>query len=409
MSPAPDTSTRQERSGRSGAGSLTEPTEGRPGLGARVMGGWRKQRAQRPWLNHLVRAASHYGSRQADLLAAGITYFGFLALFPVILLAVSIVGFVLSGQPDLLRDLIQQIRVAIPGDLGQQVVDGVLKVTEQRGVVGVVGLIGFLYAGLGWMGKLRVAMQTIWRGKPDQPNFAKDYVRDLLSLIGLGGAILTSVILTALATGLTSFVIDLLGLSGIPGIGVITALLGIVIAVAGDTLIFLWLFTRLPRMDLPVRQVLPGAVFGAVGFEILKLIGTLYISQVSNGPAAAAGFGSLIGLLVWIYITSRFLLFAAAWTSTSPGIVDRIIAEAAAEEPSEPVVEGPQVRPLKRPAEGGPSTSAVAAGLVGVGALVGALAPRAVRRWWRNTGRRPAGVGRGDGSDASSRRARRGA
>lgn len=360
---------------------MSQP-ERRPGPGARFMAGWRAQRARRPWLNHLVRAASHYGSRQADLLAAAITYFGFLALFPLILLAVSVAGFVLSGQPDLLRDLIGQIRVAIPGDLGQEVVDQVLAATEQRGVVGVVGLLGLLYAGLGWMGKLRVAMQTIWRGKPDEQNIVKDYIRDLLSLIGLGGAILASIALTALATGLTSFVIDLLGLSEIPGVGAVTALLGVLIAIAGDTLIFLWLFLRLPQVDVPVRQILPGALFGAVGFEILKLVGTLYIAQVANSPAAAA-FGSLIGLLVWIYITSRFLLFAAAWTSTLPRVVDRIIAEAAAEEPSEPVVEGPQMPPLKHPAEGVPSTSAVAAGLVGVGAVVGVLTPAAVRRWWR--------------------------
>lgn len=361
---------------------MTPEAEDKPGFAARVMASWRKQRASRPWLNHLVRAASHYSSRQADLLAAGITYYGFLALFPVILLAVSIAGFVLSGQPELLRELILQIRVAVPGDLGRQLVDAVVLATEKRRVVGVIGLVGVLYAGVLWMGKLRVAMQTIWRGAPDETNFVKDAIRDLLSLIGLGGAFLASVALTALATGLTSFVIDLLGLSEIPGIRVVTALLGILIAVAGDTLIFLWLFTRLPRMHAPIRRILSGAVFGAVGFEILKLVGTLYIAQVTSSPALAA-FSSLIGLLVWIYIASRFLLFAAAWTSTSRRMVDLIVAEAAANDPAEPVIEGPRVPPLKRPTEGGPSTSAVAAGLVGVGAIVGAVAQPAVRRWWR--------------------------
>jgi len=372
------------------------------------MAGWRAQRARRPWLNHLVRAASHYVSRQADLLAAAITYFGFLALFPVILLAVSVAGFVLNGRPDLLNDLIQEIRVAIPGELGQTVIDGVVTATESRGAVGIVGLLGLLYAGIGWLSKVRVAMQTIWRGKPDEGAFVKDKIRDLLSLIGLGFAILASIALTALATGLTSLVIDFLGLSAVPGIGVVTALIGILIAVAGDTLIFLWLFTRLPRMDVPVRQILPGAVFGAVGFEILKLVGTLYIAQVARSPAAAAGFGSLIGLLVWIYIVSRFLLFAAAWTSTLPAVSDRIIAEAAEDSP-EPVIEGPRVPPLKRPVEGRPSTSAVAAGLVGVGAVVGALAPPALRRWWRSTGRRPSGAGRDGGSNGTSSGAHRGA
>ncbi|MBA2336466.1 MAG: YihY/virulence factor BrkB family protein [Acidimicrobiia bacterium] len=212
--------------------------------------------ARRPWLNHLVRAASHYASRQADLLAAGITYFGLLALFPVILLAVPIAGAVLSGQPELLRALILQIQVAVAGELGVDLVDAVLVALDQRGVIGVIGLLGLLYAGIGWLSKLRLAMQMIWRGTPDEPSFVKDFIQDLLSLLGLGGAILASLALTALATGLTSFVIDLVGLSEVPGIGVVTALLGILIAIAGGTPIFLWLFIRLPHVDAPVRALI---------------------------------------------------------------------------------------------------------------------------------------------------------
>lgn len=389
MNPAPQASTGDglSRAGSSSTGTDTV-TEDKPGLGARVMAGWRRQRAHRPWLNHLVRAASHYGSRQADLMAAGITYFAFLALFPVILLAIAVAGFVLGGRPDLLMELIGQIRRAVPGDLGQTLVDNVTTATDKAGVVGLVALVGLLYAGLGWIGKLRVSIQTIWRGQPDQQDIVKDTLRDLLSLLGLGVAILVSIALTALASALTSYVIDFVGLSGVPGIGVITRLIGILIAMAGDVLIFLYLFIRLPRQDAPIRAVLPGAVFASVGFEILKLVGTLYIAQVSNSQASIAFGGSIIGLLVWIYITTRFLLYAAAWTSTLPRLLNQRVAEAA-EDPAEPVVEGPQVPPLKRPSEGVPSTSAVAAGLVGVGAVAGALVPVAARRWWRR-GRGPA-------------------
>ncbi|MBA3248797.1 MAG: YihY/virulence factor BrkB family protein [Geodermatophilaceae bacterium] len=340
----------------------------------------------RRWVKHLGRAVSHYLDRQADLLAAGITYFGFLALFPVILLAVSVAGFVLSGRPDLQADLIDKIRVAVPGDLGEQLVDAVQTAIDNSGTVGVIGLVGLLYAGIGWMSKMRVAMQTIWRGQPLLGNFVKDKLRDLIALVGLGGALLASVALTAVANGLTSLVLELLGLDGVPGIGVLTRALGIVVAIAGTTLIFLWLFIRLPQLKVPVRAVLPGAIFGAVGFEVLKLVGTYYLTIVAQSPAAAV-FTSAIGLLVWIYFSSRFLLFAAAWTSTLPAVSERIVTEAAEGQPLEPLVEGPAVPRLKPPVPGVPSTSAVAAGLMGVGAVVGAVAPSAVRRWWR-AGRR---------------------
>lgn len=337
----------------------------------------------RRWVRHLTSAASHYMDRQADLLAAGITYFGFLALFPVILLAVSIAGFVLSGRPDLLAELIDEIRTAVPGDLGETLVETIEQATENAGAVGLIGLLGLLYAGIGWMSKMRIAMQTIWKGKPEEGNFVKNNLRDLLSLVGLGGALLASVLLTAVANGLTGFVIELVGLDGVPGIGVLTRLLGIVIAIAGTTLIFLWLFIWLPSTSLPIRAVLPGAIFGAVGFEILKVVGTYYIASVAQSPAAVA-FGSAVGLLVWIYFSSRFLLFAAAWTSTLPAVAERIVEEAAEEDPPDPVIEGPAVPPLKSPSEANvPSIGVVAAGLLGVGAVVGVVTPVAVRRWWR--------------------------
>lgn len=340
-----------------------------------------------PWVAHLARAGTYYVERQADLLAAAITYFGFLALTPVILLAVSIAGFVLSGNPDLLNRLVEQIRVAVPGDLGVQLVDGVQLAIDKAGTVGVIGLVGLLYAGIGWMSKMRIAMQTIWKGTPEKHGFVRDNLGDLLSLLSLGSALLASVLLTAAANGLTGFLLELVGLDGVPGIGLLTRLLGIIIGISGTTLIFLWLFIRVPSTALPVRAVLPGAVFGAVGFEILKVVGTYYLASVSQSPATAA-LGSAVGVLVWIYFSSRFLLFAAAWTSTLPAVAERIVLEAAAEGgPAEPVVEGPSVPPLKPPSHGVPSTPAVAAGLITVGAVAGVAAGGAVRHWWR-TGRR---------------------
>ncbi len=349
------------------------------------MAGWRRQRATRPWLNHLVRAASHYGSRQADLYAAGITYFGFLALFPLLLLAVSVAGFVLAGRPDLLQDLIGEIRTAVPGDLGQQLVDGLDTVTEQRGTVGIIGLVGLLYAGLGWMGKLRVAIQTIWSGAPAQPNIVKAYLLDLVALIGLGGALLASVAVTAVANGLTGTVLELVGLDGVTGVGLLTRVLGIVVSIAGTTLIFLWLFLRLPQVEVSAGAVLPGAVFGAVGFEIIKLVGTLYLGSVSSSPAFIA-VGGVVGLLIWIYIVCRFLLFSAAWTSTLPAVIEQRRQEVSADGPADPVVAGPPV-PALQVSSGVPSAGVVAAGLVGVGAAVGTGATVLVRRWWR-VGRR---------------------
>ena len=65
--------------------------------GARAL--LRRERDRRPWLDHLVHAGGHYNRVQGDLLASGVTYYVFLALFPVLLLVAAVAGFVLSGNP----------------------------------------------------------------------------------------------------------------------------------------------------------------------------------------------------------------------------------------------------------------------------------------------------------------------
>jgi len=67
--------------------------------------------------------------------------------------------------------------------------------------------------------------------------------------------------------------------------------------------------------------VLKGAVFAAVGFGLLKVIGAFYAQRVSHSPTAGL-FGNVIGILVWLNLVSRFLLFAAAWTAS-----DRMFTE----------------------------------------------------------------------------------
>jgi membrane protein len=70
-----------------------------------------------------------------------------------------------------------------------------------------------------------------------------------------------------------------------------------------------------PSVSHPLRRLLPGALFGAAGFEMLKLIGGFYLSLISDSVTASA-FGGAVGLLVWINLVARFAFFTAAWTAT---------------------------------------------------------------------------------------------
>ncbi|RZU33112.1 membrane protein [Blastococcus saxobsidens] len=272
-------------------------------------------RARFGWLDHLARAGGRYQRTQGDLMAAGVTYFAFLALFPVLLLVASVIGLVIAGDELLQRELYTAIRETFPGALGRRLVEQLSGAIDSAGVVGLIGLGGFLYAGLRTMDKLRVGMERIWKGRVDEPEFLRDNVQDVVALVALGAVGVASLGLTGVVTQASSRVLDFLDLADEPGYGVLTWLLGIGLAMIGDVVVFLWLLRVVPGVDHPLRRLLPGALFGAGGFEVLKVVGGYYLSMISDSVTASA-FGGAVGVLVWINLVARFSFFTAAWTAT---------------------------------------------------------------------------------------------
>jgi membrane protein len=355
----------------------------------------RRQQDEREWVDHLFRAGSAYKSNNGDYLAAGVTYYSFLSLFPLVLVGVSIAGFVLSSRQDLRDRLNGSITDSLPGDFGDTVVKAVNTAVENRGTVGIIALVGLAYAGLGWIGNLRKAVMIIWDTDHNkQPNPVMAKLGDLLALAGLGLATLLSLALTATVTAATGWLVAAVGLDDVTGIGVFTHILGLLIAAVGDTLVFGWLLARLPRVGVPYGSVLKGAVLAAVGFGVLKVVGTYYISHVSNSPTAGV-FGSVIGILVWMNLVSRYVLFAAAWTATDLVFTEGILAPLLGLATEDDIEEAHEV--LREPSHPRPVT--VAGALLGTGAVVGAAVQRRFRGGGSAGGRwRAARPGGGPGS-----------
>lgn len=272
-----------------------------------------------PWFDHLALAGVRYNRMDGDLMAAGVTYFAFLSIFPVVLLAASIAGLVLAGDTLLRSQLIRAIREAVPGETGDFLVRQVTDAISSSGVTGVVGGLLFVYAGLRTMDKLRIGVRRTWTGRPVEADFLKDNVRDVLSFVALAVVGLLSIALTGGATTATAWVLRAVGLEGVPGIFLLTTVVGIALALIGDTAIFLWLLKVVPHTRVDVRSILPGALFGAVGFEVLKVLGSLYLALIS-GSVTASTFGGAVGILVWINLVSRYALFTTAWTAFLPAV-----------------------------------------------------------------------------------------
>jgi membrane protein len=276
---------------------------------------WTALKERYTWLRHVVAAWNLMQRNNGNLYAAAITYFSFLALFPLILLAVSVTGFVLHSDQHLQQQLFAHVTENVPGAFGKTLKRSLHTAIDNRSGVGIVGLVGVLLTGLGWIGNLRSAIHGVWGTPPPQQNFLKARLANLLVLAGLGIGVLLSVGLTVIGTSLTDQILRALSLEHVTGSAFLLKLLGIALAIGGDLIIFWWLLVRLPQMDVPTRIAVRGALLAAVGFEILKILGSYTIAHTANSPTAGP-FAGIIAVLVWIQLVARLLLFACAWTAT---------------------------------------------------------------------------------------------
>jgi membrane protein len=317
---------------------------------------WRRKYA---WLDHILLAYERYTERYGAHYAAAVTYFSVLSLVPILMIGFAVAGFVLQSQPDLLADLRSAIAEAVPDkDLRAQVDEAVNTALDSKGTVGIIGLLGAAYSGLGWMSNLRDALTAQWGHAKENLPFFGTLWRDLLSLVGLGLAIVLSFAITALGSGFAEKVLDWFGFEDAGWAHALVRIASILLSLLANWMVFLWVLARLPRKPVGWRSALRGAFAAAIGFEVLKQAATIFLSFVTRSPTSAA-FGSVIGVLVFANLVAQFLLFIAAWTATARENREPEVVPAPPPAVISPVV---SVR-------SGPSPSL----LVGVGAVVGAL------------------------------------
>jgi len=319
-------------------------------------------RARWSWFDHVMRAQQRYQDSKGDFYAAGVTYFTIFALFPLLMVAFAIGGFILASRPDLMTEVENRIRDAVSGDLGNQLIQLMDSAIESRTSVGIIGLATAAWAGLGFMANLREALSQMWGLFRDKPlGFLRTKLSDLIAL--LSGFLIMALTIALSALGNTSVMENVLhwfGLGESVVLGIVLQSVSRLMSLVVSWLLFTWMIARLPRESVSFRSSLRAGLIAAVGFEIFKLVASVYLQSVVTGPAGAT-FGPVLGLMVFAYITARLVLFATAWAATSKDNLQ----EALVPPPGPAIISN---RVITRPGLG-PQQAALAAGLGAVGAL----------------------------------------
>jgi membrane protein len=236
---------------------------------------------------------ARFGELNGGYLASAVTLAAFLSIFPLLLVAAAVIGFISSGHPDITGKLLDTFAIPSGTDAARTISEAVSTAEESRKAASVVGVAGLLWSGLGLVAALQYAYNSVWQvtGRG-----IRDKGFGLLWLVGAGLLFVASFALTA-------------GMQFLPGF---LAPLEILLALGLGFGIFLWAEKILPNRDIGWRALLPGAVMGAVGFEVLKVVGGIYVPRaVASSSALYGSLGIVFAILAWLFFFGRLLVYSA--------------------------------------------------------------------------------------------------
>jgi membrane protein len=247
-------------------------------------------------LSFLAAVVKKFGEDRAGQLAALIAYYGFFALFPLLLVFVTVLGFVLEGNPSAQESVLHSTLSQFP-IIGTQLDHNVHSLTgSPLGLA--IGLVGSLLAGLGITGAAQHAFNEVWSvPHKHRPNFLSWRLRGLGLLVALGTLTIVSTVVAGYVTA--------------GGPSAVAAIGGVLIALAVNLLLFFTAFRLLTTRDVPTRELLPGVLVAAVLWQILQHVGGYYVEHVVRHAKETSGlFALVLGLLTWLYLGSQVTLFA---------------------------------------------------------------------------------------------------
>jgi membrane protein len=243
------------------------------------------------WLDWSLRVTDRFGAVGGGPLSSSIALSAFLSLFPMLLVAIAVIGFLSSGDHSFAKDLIGNL--GLEGRSAEVVTDAISTAEGSRKAASAIGLVGLAWSGLGVVGSLQAAVNAVWqqtgRGLADRA----------VAVLWLLGAVFLILANVALGT--------LLGLA--PGW---TAPLTVLVGLVMNTILFTWTYARLGHVEVPWRAHLRGAVLVAIGFEVLKTVGAIYVPRtVASSSALYGSIGVVFAVLAWLALYGRLFVYGA--------------------------------------------------------------------------------------------------
>jgi len=253
-------------------------------------------RARYGSLDVAISTFKRFSDGDGGFYAAGLTYYAFFSVFPLVLFSVSALGFVAFLSEEWKQELLDAGKESFPLISEILTATNLNKIEDARFSLAAVGLLLVLYSGTGGIVAFEHALNRIYEVS-EEGTFVQKRMRSLKFLGTIGVIALISV-----ALGAVGRVID----------SPVVSVFSFVAGFATSVLLFASAFRFLPKTKLAWREVLPGAMVAGAIFEVLKIVGPLYLTSGEEGRNATFGaFAAAAGLLVSAYLLCQVTLLAA--------------------------------------------------------------------------------------------------
>ncbi|HEY2770749.1 MAG TPA: YihY/virulence factor BrkB family protein [Solirubrobacteraceae bacterium] len=264
---------------------------------------------RRAWPSVLKRTFKEFQADGLTDLAAALTYYGVLAIFPMLIVIISILGLIGNSVT---QPLINNLSTVAPGAAKTIFTHAIENIQRNRGAAGllaIVGLLGALWSASGYIAAFMRASNIVWDVEEGRPFWKTIPIR-------LGVTLVTVILLTAAAiavvfTGsLASKVGDVIGV-GSTAVQIWDIAKWPVLAII-ITVILAILYFAGPNVRQPgFRWITPGGVIAVILWIVASALFALYVANFSSYNKTYGALASVVIFLVWLWITNLAILFGA--------------------------------------------------------------------------------------------------
>ncbi|PID98217.1 MAG: hypothetical protein CSA83_01685 [Actinomycetales bacterium] len=269
--------------------------------------------------SRLGRALARYGAAKGELLIGGIAYSGLFSVFAGMAIGISVMMAVIGGNTELREAVIEATNNALPGIIKDSSGKGMLSIDDlvvdsALNLGSIIGTAVLLFSALKVMDAMKKSLRAIFGIAETTENFIFSKLRDLGGFVLLMVSVLATAAAGMVAAYLGRYAADAIGMSkgASTGIWVLTLLGSFIV----DTAV-MYLMISLAGIKPPRRDLLIGSAIGAVGFGLLRALGTSIVSSAADDPLLAS-FAALVTILVWLQLAAQVLLYVSAWIANPP-------------------------------------------------------------------------------------------